>query len=136
MSFIGSIEDRLEIHELVMSYGHAVTIKSSKEWGDTWSKDSVWEIPVPGMDHIEGKENIVNSWIEAMMPYKQIVFKAWLGTLEVKGDYAKGITYTNELGTDLKDQKTRVDGRYEDEFIREDGKWLFKKRSFSILHMD
>ena len=58
MSFIGSIEDRLEIHELVMSYGHAVTIKSSKEWGDTWSKDSVWEIPVPGMDHIEGKENI------------------------------------------------------------------------------
>jgi hypothetical protein len=40
------------------------------------------------------------------------------------------------LGTDLEDQKTKVDGRYEDEFIREDGKWLFKKRSFSILHMD
>jgi hypothetical protein len=71
-----------------------------------------------------------------MKPYKQIVFKAWLGTLEVKGDCATGITYTNELGTDLEDQKTRVDGRYEDEFIREDRKWLFKKRSFSILHMD
>ena len=41
MSFVGSIEDRLEIHELVMSYGHAVTIKSSIAWGDTWSKDSV-----------------------------------------------------------------------------------------------
>ena len=32
MPFNGPVEDKLEIHELVMVYGDAVTRKNSKDW--------------------------------------------------------------------------------------------------------
>jgi hypothetical protein len=35
MAFSGSTEDRLVIHELVMSHGDAVTRKDAKERGET-----------------------------------------------------------------------------------------------------
>ena len=45
MAFSGSTEDRLAIHELVMSYGDAVTRKDAQAWGETWAENAAWRIP-------------------------------------------------------------------------------------------
>ena len=67
MAFEGPVEDRLAIHELVMSYGDAVTRKDADDWGATWAEDAVWRIPTfPGLELTEGREAIVQNWRAAM----------------------------------------------------------------------
>ena len=137
MAFTGSVEDRLAIHELVMSYGDAVTRKDAKDWGKTWAEDAIWRIPhFPLLEKVMGREEIVRLWSQVMGDYKYIVFTAVLGSLSIENDTAKGVTYTTETGMDIKDNKSRTHGQYEDEFIKKDGNWYFLKRTFSILHQD
>ena len=135
MSFIGSTDDKLALHELVMSYGDAVSRKDSSDWGNTWSEDAIWSVPnFPGLEKVEGRKQIVEKWEEAMSNYKYIVFIALLGSLVIDGNTAKGTTYTIEVGTDNEDTKSQTHGKYLDEFIKIDDQWYFQKRTFSILH--
>ena len=69
-----------------------------------------------------------------MEGFKQIVFTATLGALTVDGDRASGRTFTLELGTDLEDKQSLTAGRYDDEFIKQDGRWYFLNRTFTNLH--
>ena len=135
MGFQGPTDDRLAIHELVMSYGDAVTRNDADDWGAVWAEDAVWRVPTfPGLELTEGRGQIVRNWRQAMQGFKQIVFTATLGALTVDGDKAAGRTYTLELGTDLEDQQSLVAGRYDDEFIKRDGRWYFLSRTFTPMH--
>jgi len=59
MPFTGPFEDRLAIHELVASYGDAVTRRDADAWIANWAEDCVWKLPaIPGMERIEGKAAI------------------------------------------------------------------------------
>ena len=135
MTFNGSVEDKLAIHELVMVYGDAVTRKNSSDWGNTWAKDAIWSVPnFPGLEKVEGREDIVKKWEEAMENYQYIVFTAQLGSLNINGAKAEGTTYTLEVGTNTEGKKSQIHGQYLDTFIKKDGEWYFSKRTFSILH--
>ena len=135
MVFSGLIEDRLALHELVMIYGDAVTRKDSSEWGNTWSEDAIWSVPnFPGLEKVEGRNQIVKKWEDAMKNYKYIVFTAQLGSLEIDKNSAKGTTYTIEVSTDIEEKKAQIHGQYLDDFIKMNNQWYFKKRTFSILH--
>jgi len=135
MPFNGPLEDRLEIHELVMVYGDAVTRKNSKDWGSTWAKDAIWSVPnFPGLEKVEGRTEIVKKWEDAMENYKYIVFTALLGSLNINGNTASGTTYTIEVSTDINGEKSQIHGQYLDEFTKKENKWFFQKRTFSILH--
>ena len=136
MVFKGLTDDRLAIHELVMTYGDAVTRNDSDDWGNTWAKNAIWSVPnFPGLEKVEGREEIVKKWEEAMTNYKYIVFTALLGSLEISENFAKGTTYTIEVSTDVKNVKAQIHGQYIDDFIKIDNQWFFQKRTFSILHM-
>jgi len=135
MVFSGLIEDRLALHELVMIYGDAVTRKDSSAWGNTWSEDAIWSVPnFPGLEKVEGRDQIVKKWEDAMKNYKYIVFTAQLGSLEIDKNSAKGTTYTIEVSTDIEEKKAQIHGQYLDDFIKINNQWYFKKRTFSILH--
>lgn len=135
MGFQGPTEDRLAIHELVMSYGDAVTRKDAEDWGMTWAEQAIWCVPLfPGLERTEGRAAIVRNWCTAMEGFKQIVFTATLGALSVDGDRGSGRTFTLELGTDLDDNQSLTAGRYDDEFIKQDGRWYFLSRTFTPLH--
>ena len=135
MVFSGLIEDKLALHELVMTYGDAVTRKDSSAWGNTWSEDAIWSVPnFPGLEKVEGRNQIVKKWEDAMKNYKYIVFTAQLGSLEIDKSLAKGTTYTIEVSTDIEEKKAQIHGQYLDDFIKINNQWYFKKRTFSILH--
>ncbi len=135
MPFNGPVEDKLEIHELVMVYGDAVTRKNSGDWGSTWAEDAVWSVPnFPGLEKVEGRTEIVKKWEEAMENYEYIVFTALLGSLNIEGNTASGTTYTIEVSTDINGKKSQIHGQYLDEFTKRENKWFFQKRTFSILH--
>ena len=134
MGFSGLVEDRLAIHELVKSYGDAVTRVDADAWGGTWAEDATWRIPdFPGLELTQGRENIVKNWSAAMEGFNQIVFLATLGSLTVEGDTGKGVTYTQEYCTDKDDAKSIVLGRYEDQFVKQNDRWYFNNRTYTQL---
>ena len=74
MGFQGPTDDRLAIHELVMSYGDAVTRNDADDWGAVWAEDAVWRVPTfPGLELTEDRGQIVRNWRQAMQGFKQIV---------------------------------------------------------------
>ena len=135
MAFEGPVDDRLAIHELVTAYGDAVSCQDADAWGAVWAEDSVWEIPgYPNLEHVEGREAIVAGWVESMKPLPMNINIQTLGALTVTGETATGRTWASELVTDDKGDTYRATGRYDDEFIKRDGRWYFKKRVYTALH--
>ena len=134
MGFSGPVDDRLAIHELVMSYGDAVIRVDADAWGGTWAEDAIWRIPdFPGLELTQGRDNIVRNWSAAMEGFNQIVFLAKLGSLTVDGNKGKGVTYTQEYCTDKDDVKNVIVGRYEDEFVKKNNRWYFQSRTYTQL---
>lgn len=136
MPFIGPIEDRLAIHELVVSYGDAVTRNDADAWIANWADDAVWKLPaIPGMERIEGKEAILKAWLDAMPGWPFQVNIQTPGSITIEGDRAHGHSYTRELNTDTAGKTERWTNRYDDEWVKRDGRWLFLSRSLEVLHI-
>ena len=136
MPFNGPIEDRLAIHELVASYGDAVTRRDADDWIACWADDAVWKLPaIPGMERIEGRDAILKAWLEAMPGWPFQVNIQSPGSIEVTGDTAHGHSYTRELNTDTAGKTERWTNRYTDEWVKRDGRWLFASRSLDVLHI-
>ena len=135
MPFTGPFEDRLAIHELVAAYADAITVRDPAGWKALWAEESEWCLPlIPGMESIKGREAIFAAWEAAMEDFPNMVGTSSLGMLEITGDTAVGRAYPRELIIS-EDGSTRTDyGCYEDEYVKVDGQWLFRKRSHSILY--
>ena len=131
-AFAGPLKDRVAIHELVAAYGDAISRLNVEEFGTLWAEDAVWVHPQVGTR--EGRGAIMQMCADAMKNYSQLVFTGALAALEIRGDHAAGRNYTSELVTDLKGATVRVTGRYDDEYVRRGGRWLFKRREFNLLH--
>jgi ketosteroid isomerase-like protein len=136
MSYTGTTEDRLAIRELLETYADAVCRVDAEAWGSTWAEDASWELPdYPDIGTIRGRDNIVAAWKVAMTHYPGIVFIATPGAIEIDGSRATVRSYTSEVYD--RDGVTKRDrGRYEDVVVKQNGRWLFKKRVFKNIHRE
>ncbi|MBB4858399.1 uncharacterized protein (TIGR02246 family) [Novosphingobium chloroacetimidivorans] len=134
MPFTGPFEDRLAIRELLEAYADAVTRNDADALGATFAEDADWALPdYPEIGTTRGKAAIVAMWVEAMKHYPGIMFEAWPGSIEVQGDHATMRSYTSEV-YDQGKMTVRDRGVYEDTCVKQDGRWLFKSRTFRKLH--
>ncbi|MBB3939180.1 uncharacterized protein (TIGR02246 family) [Novosphingobium fluoreni] len=134
MPFTGPFEDRLAIRELLEAYADAVTRNDAEAWSATFAEDAEWALPdYPEIGTTHGKAAIVAMWKEAMKQYPGIMFEAWPGSIKVQGDHATMRSYTAEV-YDQGEMTVRDRGVYEDTCVKQDGRWLFKSRSFRKLH--
>lgn len=127
--FTGPIEDRLAIRELHDSYSDAVMRRDATDWGATWAEDAHWDLM--GMP-VDGREAIVGLWAGAMAAFEAVSFISSPASLEINGDRATGRCQTHEILV-MPDGSSRiVGGRYDDEFVKQGGRWLYSKRVFKI----
>lgn len=134
MSYSGPIEDRLAIRELLETYADAVCRVDSEAWGACWAEDAVWSMPdYPEFGETHGKAAIVAMWVEAMKHYPGIIFVATPGAIIVEGDRATARSYTSEV-YDQGGVTKRDRGVYNDELVKQDGRWLFSRRVFKNIH--
>jgi len=131
MSFEGAIEDRLAIRERIDSYSDAVFRKDAEAWTANWCEDSVWSLP--GIA-VSGRAQIRAAWMQAMDAFALAAFFATPGSIFVEGEVASATVYTQEILVDAKGVVRRIVGAYDDELVRQAGIWLFRRRSYRILH--
>jgi hypothetical protein len=136
MSFTGPFEDRLAIHELIATYADAIITRNGDDWIGTWAEESEWRLPlIPGFERIVGRDAIYDTWKQSMDIYPEMLAMSLLGMLKVDGDTAVGRAYPREMIIDREAGTSSTDfGRYDDEYVKQDGVWLFKIRSHTILY--
>jgi hypothetical protein len=130
MSFTGPIEDQLAIRALNDSYCDAVFRRSPQDWGANWTDDASWTLMG---DTIQSRAAIVSVWEGAMAGFTFVAFFAQMGALSINGDRAKGTVYTHEILENADGAILRPVGRYDDVYMRVDGRWLFAERRYNFL---
>lgn len=145
MAFAGPWQDRLAIRELIDAYSDAVMVRDAGAWGETWAEDATWSLPeFPGHEQFVGRAAIVAGWVMSMTMYASMtdfslpmIYQAIPGAIEVVGDRATGRVYTSEIYRDpATGIEHRIRGQYDDQLQRIDGKWLFTRRDYRVIHSD
>ncbi len=143
MAYTGPLQDRVEIRELIEIYADAVMRSDEAAWSGVWAEDSFWSLPeFEGLEAFTGRDAIVKGWLASLEAFGKgdpnkpsMIYIATPGAIEVDGDKAKARVYTSEIftvpGTDT---EVKVRGQYDDELAKIDGKWLFTKRIYRVLH--
>ncbi len=129
----GPLEDRLAIRELVESYNDAVMRFDGEAWAANWTDDGTWDT---GQGELTGKDTFYPAWQQAMAGFSFVGFFASAGPIIVEGDTAHGTWYQQEFLHQKEGGKMNITGRYEDDYVKQNGRWFFAKRIYKILHME
>ncbi|WP_156679800.1 nuclear transport factor 2 family protein [Sphingomonas profundi] len=144
MAFTGPGEDRLLVRELIESYADAVTRRDAAAWAALWAEDARWSMPDLGTGvELAGKSTIVSAWIGMMAQYHGPADAPWafsfvsiLGGMAIDGDRATARSTSIEAFDDGTGRTVRLRGRYDDEMVREDGRWLFAVRTWRLMPLE
>lgn len=130
MAFTGSIDDQLAIRSLHDSYGDAVFRRDAVDWGNNWADGGRWHLMGTIVD---GRENIVNLWNGAMGGLAFVAFFSQVAAIEIDGDSASGRVFTHEVLETVDGETRRPVGRYDDRYVKRDGRWLYLERNYTML---
>ncbi len=124
-----SVDDRLEILDLVTRYNHAVDSGDVDTRADTFTEDGVWDSGTAGV--ISGREAI-REHARTRAPFSH-TWKHWTNSpiIEGDGDSATIRQYLCLLGIDG-DPRPRMIGTYEDTLRREPEGWRFAVRKLRV----
>ncbi len=141
MYFKGSLEDRMAIRELIETYADAVTQRDAQVWASLWAGDSRWDMPDLGSGvSMEGKEEIVSSWLQMMEQYHGPADEPWsfsfvssIGNIAVDGDRAKVRWYSTEVFADGQGNSKQLKGQCDDVLVRDGPYWLISERTWYMM---
>ena len=131
MAFDGPTDDRLAIRELVDAYGDAVCRRDADAWVATWAPDGLWCIRG---QRFQGHASLRATWEAAMAAYRFVSFSGYPGHIEVHGDGARLRVHTTEWLAPVQGPPRLQHGSYDDTLVRIAGRWVFARRSFTVLH--
>ena len=123
--------DELAIRDLVARYIDAVNRYHKDDWAATWSDSATWNLM--GME-VSGRKAIVELWTNAMAGFEFAIMMLNSGTVTVDGETATGRWYLTEHLKTVEGDTNITLGVYDDEYRREDGAWLFARRSYQIIY--
>lgn len=118
-----SVEDRLDILELVARYNHAIDSGNGKAWAETFTEDGVFET---SRGKTEGHEALAK-FVEGMaanMPGA----RHWNNNHVIEGDGDQA-THTCYLMLVRPGAEPMSGSRYEDNLVKVNGQWKFAQRS-------
>ena len=125
------IEDRIELSDLVATYGRAVDDRDVALLESLYTEDAVFD-SVEGP--IRGRREVVDYYLQRMRMYGPSYHIPHSQTVEFVGDdEATGIVCAHaELG--MPGGAFWIGLRYHDQYVREDGTWRFRERKVLQLY--
>lgn len=130
MSTTGPLEDRIAIRETLEAYADAVFRRDGDAWGATWAENAEWDL---AGTQVSGKANIVGLWTTAMKGFSFVAFFVQAAEIRIDGARAQVRSYTVEELVETGGNFRHIVGRYDDEMVKTDGRWLFARRTYRIL---
>ena len=131
---IKELQAKFELKELVDTFSTLSDTKSVHEQTLLFTEDSLIEVYMEGKKTFElhGRDEIENAFTPFLAPFKSIYHQGGQQTIrELTDTTAKGTAYCLVvlISEENGERKLATHGvTYEDEFVKLDGKWFFKKR--------
>jgi uncharacterized protein (TIGR02246 family) len=130
MNSFGPDSDRLAIRELVESYNDAVMCNDADAWAANWADDGEW---IVHDERIAGRDAILATWKSHMAAIEFLDFFSNPGFIQVDGDQARGRWWQQERLYFKTGEKRGASARYDDLYVKRNGRWFFKRRTFTVL---
>jgi hypothetical protein len=128
------LEDIEQIRRLLIAYGKHLDRRDFAAYAALFARDGVWD---GGFGSSTGPAEI-QAMLEKAMPSPlieggQMNFHVMTSMdIEVEGDRGKAWSRWTFVGQDVeKRPQVLFAGRYDDELVREDGRWKFQRRTVS-----
>jgi len=128
---MNSVEDEIGLRNLMARYVDAVNRRDAAAWIATWADAAEWHLlgsPVCGRD------NILALWQQLMSGFEFALLLPSSCLFDVTGDTASGHWYLHEYSRDLDGAGTAMLSRYDDHYVKVDGQWLFRSRSYQVIY--
>jgi len=101
-------------------------------WLDTWAENCAWDL---ACTMIQGRAYVVEFWCGAMASFEVAIQLVSQDNVKIDGRDAWGRSYLTETqrpkGGDA--DRTTI-GRYGEHYVKENGNWLFARRSYRVLY--
>ncbi len=122
------IEDQLALKKLVDTFSNLADLKDVKSQMNLFTDDAqvISKTNNQTFDS-KGKKEIEKAFADYLALFDIVYHLNGQQTVEIKGDHATGISYC--FVTLIGDGKKNQSGlRYNDTYVKQNGKWLIKKR--------
>ncbi len=131
------VKDEMDIRALADKFSDAANRIDSTAFQALWAKDGIWKIGPPINMEFKGKENMGASVSHMLGLWDFFVQMNGPGVITINGDKATARFYVNEIARKADDKSGNYNlSMYEDELVKENGKWLFVKRSYHTIYQD
>lgn len=131
------IKDEWEIKALADKFSDAANRKDGAQFQSLWAKDGIWKIGPPINVEFKGKENMGASVTHMLDLWDFFVQLSTSSVIQVNGDQATARFYVNEIARKADDKTGNYNlSMYEDELIKENGKWVFLKRTYHTIYQE
>ena len=122
------IEDILALKKLVDTFSNLADVKDVKSQMDLFTEDAeVISKTANQTFHTKGKKEIEKSFADYLALFDIVYHLNRQQTVDINGDEAKGISYclVTLIGKGMKNQSGV---RYNDTYVKQNGRWLIKRR--------
>ncbi len=131
------VKDELEIRALADKFSDAANRKDGEQFKSLWAKDGVWKIGSPINMEFKGQENMGSSVTQMLGLWDFFVQLSTSGVVTINGDKATARFYVNEIARKTSDKSGNYNlSMYDDELIKENGKWVFLKRTYNTIYQE
>lgn len=131
------VKDELEIRALAEKFSDAANRKDGAQFQSLWAEDGVWKIGSPINMEFKGKEKMGSSVTHMLDLWDFFVQLSGPGVVNINGDKATARFYVNEIARKADDKSGNYNlSMYEDELIKENGKWVFQRRSYHTIYQE
>jgi uncharacterized protein (TIGR02246 family) len=121
---LARLEARAQIEELRANYCYHVDDADGEAFASLFAEDALLDFGSAGT--YAGREEL-RDFVESVVPdhYEFIVHMVHNPVIRVDGDSATGRWYFEAPATTTDGEDVWIQGRYDDEYARVDGEWLF-----------
>ncbi len=127
------IEDQLALKKLVDTFSNLADTKDTKAQMDLFTDDAEVISKTDGKTFkSKGKKDIEKAFADYLKLFDVVYHLNGQQTVEINGDNATGISYcfVTLIGNGKKNQSGV---RYHDTYVKQNGKWLIKKRESDFM---
>lgn len=132
-----SIKDEMAIRALADQFSDAANRKDAELFQSLWAKEAQWIIGSPINKTFKGQANMGSSVSHMLNLWDFFVQLTGPGVVQINGDTAIARFYVNEIARKADDQSGNYNlSMYDDVIIRENGKWVFLKRTYHTIYQE